>query len=410
LTDCMPIRETSPTVVRRVQCLSGSVDMRMDLEIRFEYGSVVPWVRRVDGQLVAIAGPDGLALWTPLRTHGEGMRTVSEFSIREGQLASFVLTYFSSHGDVARPVSAQYAIEETKRWWQDWADLANFQPHEWRDAVVRSLITLKALTYAPTGGIIAAPTTSLPESLGGERNWDYRYCWLRDATLTLSALMASGYRDEAADWRDWLLRAAAGDPSKIQIMYGAAGERNLKEDVLDWLPGYEGSKPVRIGNAAAGQYQLDVYGEVLGALHEARRTGLEPAGPAWDLELALMDFIETGWAQPDDGIWEVRGPRRHFTHSKVEAWVAVDRAIHDVEDFGLEGPLDRWKALRAEIHKEVCEKGFDAGRNTFTQYYGSTELDASVLMIPLVGFLPPRDPRVVGTVEAIERELMVGGF
>jgi len=410
LTDCMPIREVSPTVVRTIECLSGSVDMRMDMEIRFEYGSVVPWVRRVGGQLVAIAGPDGLALWTPLRTHGEGMRTVSEFTLREGQQGSFVLTYFSSHGDVGRPVSAQYAIEETKRWWQDWADLANFEPHEWRDAVVRSLITLKALTYAPTGGIIAAPTTSLPESLGGERNWDYRYCWLRDATLTLSSLMASGYREEAAEWRDWLLRAAAGDPSKLQIMYGAAGERNLKEDVLDWLPGYEGSRPVRIGNAAAGQYQLDVYGEVLGALHEARRTGLEPAGPAWDLELALMDFIETGWRLPDDGIWEVRGPRRHFTHSKVEAWVAVDRAISDVEDFGLEGPVDKWRSLRDEIHKEVCDKGFDPDRNTFTQYYGSKELDASVLMIPIVGFLPPRDSRVIGTVDAIRRQLTMDGF
>ncbi len=410
ITDCMPVREASPCVVRLVECIAGAVDMRMDLEIRFEYGSVVPWVRRVDGQLVAIAGPDGLALWTTAPTHGEKMRTVSEFHLREGQTTSFVLTHFASHGEVARPVAAQYAIEETKSWWQEWADLANFEPHKWRDAVVRSLITLKALTYAPTGGIIAAPTTSLPESLGGERNWDYRYCWLRDATLTLSALMAAGYREEAADWRDWLLRAAAGDPSKLQIMYGAAGEKNLKEDVLDWLPGYEGSKPVRIGNAAAGQYQLDVYGEVLGTLHEARRTGLEPAGPAWDLELALMDFIETGWKEPDDGIWEVRGPRRHFTHSKVEAWVAVDRAIHDIEDFGLQGPLDKWRSIRAEIHKQVLEKGFDAERNTFTQYYGSKELDASVLMIPIVGFLPAKDPRVIGTVEAIMRDLSVDGF
>jgi len=410
ITDCMPIREVSPTVVRLVECLSGTVEMRMDLEIRFEYGSVVPWVRRLNGQLVAIAGPDGLALWTTAHTRGEKMRTVSEFSLREGQQVPFVLTYFPSHGEVARPVAAPYAIEETKSWWQCWADLANFEPHRWRDAVVRSLITLKALTYAPTGGIIAAPTTSLPESLGGERNWDYRYCWLRDATLTLSSLMAAGYREEAADWRDWLLRVAAGDPSKLQIMYGAAGEKNLKEDVLDWLPGYEGSKPVRIGNAAAGQYQLDVYGEVLGALHEARRTGLDPAGPAWDLELALMDFIETGWKEPDDGIWEVRGPRRHFTHSKVEAWVAVDRAIHDVEDFGLEGPADKWRALRQQIHAEVCEQGFDPERNTFTQYYGSKELDASVLLIPIVGFLPAKDPRVIGTVEAIRRDLTVDGF
>ena len=410
ITDCMPVREHSPCVVRLVEGLSGAVDMRMELVIRFEYGSVLPWVRRVDGQLVAIAGPDGLALWTTAPTRGEHMSTVSEFHVREGQQVPFVLSYFPSHGEVARPVAAPYAIEETKRWWQDWADLANFKPHKWRDAVVRSLITLKALTYEPTGGIIAAPTTSLPETLGGERNWDYRYCWLRDATLTLSALMAAGYRDEAAAWRDWLLRAAAGDPSKLQIMYGVAGERYLREEVLEWLPGYEGSLPVRIGNAASGQYQLDVYGETLGALHEARRTGLEPAGPAWDLELALMDFIESGWAQPDDGIWEVRGPRRHFTHSKVEAWVAVDRAIHDVEDFGLEGPLHRWKSLRSEIHKEVCEKGFDPERNTFTQYYGSDELDASVLMIPIVGFLPPEDSRVIGTIEAIGRELTVDGL
>jgi len=410
LTDCMPIRERSPSIVRLVECLSGTVQVRMDLEIRFGYGSVVPWVRGVDGQLIAIAGPDGLALWTTAHTRGEDMRTVCDLRLREGQQVPFVLTYFPSHGDVGRPVAAQYAIEETTRWWQEWADLANFHPHRWRGAVVRSLITLKALTYGPTGGIIAAPTTSLPETLGGERNWDYRYCWLRDATMTLSSLMAAGYREEAAEWRDWLLRAVAGDPSELQIMYGVAGERDLKEYVLDWLPGYESSKPVRVGNAASDQYQLDVYGEVLGTLHEARRTALEPAGPAWDLELVLMDFIETGWRQPDDGIWEVRGPRRHFTHSKVEAWVAVDRAIHDVEDFGLEGPLDKWKSLREEIHKEVCEKGFNAERNTFTQYYRSKELDASVLMIPLVGFLPPKDPRVIGTVEAISRELTVDGF
>ncbi len=410
LTDCMPLREGSPSIVRLVECLSGAVDMRMDLEIRFGYGSSIPWVRSLDDQLVAIAGPDGLALWTTARTRGEDMRTISEFHFREGQEVPFVLSYFPSHGEVAQPVAAPYAIAETTHWWQNWADLANFKPHKWRDAVVRSLITLKALTYEPTGGIIAAPTTSLPETLGGERNWDYRYCWLRDATLTLSSLMAAGYREEAAEWRDWLLRAAAGDPSELQIMYGVAGERDLKEYVLDWLPGYEGSKPVRVGNAASDQYQLDVYGEVLGALHEARRTGLEPAGPAWDLELVLMDFIETGWKEPDDGIWEVRGPRRHFTHSKVMAWVAVDRAISDVEDFGLEGPVDKWKALREQIHKEVCEKGFDAERNSFTQYYGSKSLDASVLMVPLVGFLKATDPRVIGTVDAISRELMVDGF
>ena len=410
VTDCMPVRESNPAVVRVVEGISGTVEMRMDLEIRFEYGSVVPWVRHMDGLLTAIAGPEGLALWTTVRTRGEEMRTVAEFTVREGQRIPFVLAWFPSHTEAPRPIDAVYALEETSRWWQEWAALANFEPHEWRDAVVRSLITLKALTYAPTGGIIAAPTTSLPESLGGERNWDYRYCWLRDATLTLSALMAAGYREEAASWRDWLLRAAAGDPSKLQIMYGAGGERNLKEYELDWLPGYAGSKPVRVGNAAAGQYQLDVYGEVLGALHEARRTGLEPAGPAWDLERALMDFIETGWKEPDEGIWEVRGPRRHFTHSKVMAWVAADRAVHDIEDFGLEGPVDKWRALREQIHKEVCDKGYDSDRGAFTQFYGSKELDASVLMIPIVGFLPPKDKRVRSTVECIQRELTVDGF
>jgi GH15 family glucan-1,4-alpha-glucosidase len=281
---------------------------------------------------------------------------------------------------------------------------------EWQEPVVRSLITLKALTFGPTGGIIAAPTTSLPETLGGSRNWDYRYSWLRDATLTLSALMAAGYADEAAAWRDWLLRAVAGEPSKLQIMYGPSGERNLLEREIPWLAGYEGSTPVRVGNAAAGQYQLDVYGEVLGALHEARRLGIPSSGHAWDLETAIMEFLEDGWKQPDDGIWEVRGPRRHFTHSKVMAWVAVDSAVRDIEEYALEGPIDKWRALREAIFEEVCEKGFDAERNTFTQYYGSKELDASVLMIPLVGFLPAGDPRVVGTVDAIQRELTVDGF
>src|SRR5579875_344057 len=410
LTDCMPIREAHPEIVRLVECISGKVRMRMDLSLRFEYGIVIPWVRHLDGVLSAVAGPDAVALWTPVHTHGEDMRTVAEFTVREGQRVPFSLTYFQSHEAVPRPVDAVYAVEHTAAWWDSWTDMDHIDLNEWQDAVVTSLVTLKALTYAPTGGIIAAPTTSLPESLGGSRNWDYRYSWLRDATLTLSALMVAGYADEAEAWRDWLLRAVAGEPSKLQIMYGPAGERTLLERELEWLPGYEGSAPVRIGNAAADQFQLDVYGEVMGALHEGRRLGLESSGPAWDLELAIMDFLESAWKDPDDGIWEVRGPRRHFTHSKVMAWVAVDRVVKDVEEFALDGPVERWKKLRDEIRADVLAHGYDAERKTFTQYYGSTELDASTLMIPLVGFLPPSDERVVGTVEAIERELMVDGF
>jgi GH15 family glucan-1,4-alpha-glucosidase len=410
LTDCMPIREEHPEIVRVIECLKGEVQIRMDLAIRFEYGSAIPWVRHLDGVLAAIAGPDGVALWTPVHTRGEDMTTVAEFMVREGQRVPFSLTYFHSHEGMPRPIDGIYALEHTAAYWDTWAEMDRIDLTEWQDAVVRSLITLKALTYAPTGGIIAAATTSLPETLGGSRNWDYRYSWLRDATLTLSALMVAGYSDEAQAWRDWLLRAVAGEPSKLQIMYGPAGERTLIEREIPWLSGYEGSAPVRIGNAAADQFQLDVYGEVLGALHEGRRLGLESSGPAWDLEIAIMDFLESGWKEPDDGIWEVRGPRRHFTHSKVMAWTAVDRAVKDIEEFGLEGPTDRWRALRDEIHQQVCEHGYDKERRTFTQYYGSTELDASTLMIPLVGFLPASDERVVGTVEAIQRELTQDGF
>lgn len=410
LTDCMPIREDNPEIVRIVECLSGEVRMRMDLVIRFGYGSAVPWVRHLDGVLAAIAGPDGVALWTPVHTRGEDMTTVAEFTIREGQQVPFSLTYFPSHREVPRPVDGGYAVEHTVAYWDSWAEMDGINLNEWQDAVVRSLITLKALTFAPTGGIIAAATTSLPESLGGSRNWDYRFSWLRDATLTLSALMVAGYSAEAQAWRDWLLRAVAGEPSKLQIMYGPSGERDLTERELAWLPGYEGSAPVRIGNAASDQFQLDVYGEVLGALHEGRRLGLDSSGPAWDLELAILDFLETGWKEPDEGIWEVRGPRRHFTHSKVMAWMAMDRAVKDVEEFGLEGPVDRWRSLRDEIHQEVCEQGYDADRKTFTQYYGSKELDASTLMIPLVGFLPPTDERVIGTVDAINKNLTQDGF
>jgi GH15 family glucan-1,4-alpha-glucosidase len=409
VTDCMPIHTPAPQIMRMVEGLTGRVEMRMDLVVRFGYGDIVPWVWQDNGLLHFVAGPDGLCLWSPVHTHGQDLSSVAEFAIEAGQQTPFVLSYYFSHTAPPHPVDAAYSIAETTRWWKDWSALTTCPEGPWRDAVVRSAITLKALTYAPTGGIVAAVTTSLPETLGGSRNWDYRYCWLRDATLTLAALNAAGFHEEALSWRDWLLRAVAGEPSKLQIMYGPAGERSLTEAELEWLGGYEGAKPVRIGNQASTQYQLDVYGEVLGALHESRRFGMD-TGPSWQLELMLLDFLENGWREPDDGIWEVRGPRRHFTHSKVMAWVAMDRAVKDVEEFGFEGPVDRWKAIRDEIHAEVLEKGFDKERNTFTQYYGSDALDASVLMIPLVGFLPPKDPRVIGTVDAIQKNLSRDGF
>jgi GH15 family glucan-1,4-alpha-glucosidase len=409
ITDCMPIGTALPQVVRVVEGVSGRVEMHMDLCIRFGYGDVVPWVRNVDGLTRAIAGPDGLALWSPVHTHGEEMQTVANFAVSAGEHIPFVLAWHPSHEPPPQPIDAAFSINDTIRWWEEWSGLSNCPTGPWRDAILRSVITLKALTYAPTGGIVAAPTTSLPEALGGSRNWDYRYCWLRDATLTLAALNAAGYHEEALAWRDWLLRAVAGEPSRIQIMYGPAGERSLTEAELPWLAGYEGSSPVRLGNEAANQFQLDVYGEVISALHESRRFGMDP-GPAWELEKVLLDFLESGWREEDDGIWEVRGPRRHFTHSKVFAWVAMDRAVKDVEDYGFEGPVDRWKKLRDEIHAEVCAKGFDPVRNTFTQSYGSQALDASTLMIPLVGFLPATDPRVIGTVDAIEKTLTSDGF
>ena len=409
ITDCMPERALHPEVVRLVEGIEGTVAMRMDLVIRFGLGRIIPWVRREGSVLSAIAGPDALALWTPVNARGEDLTTVAEFTISAGQQVPFVLAWHPSNEAPPRPTDALFAVRATTRLWEDWSALALTGDDEWADAVLRSVITLKALTYEPTGAIVAAPTTSLPESLGGPRNWDYRFCWLRDATLTLSSLMAAGYHDEAMAWRDWLLRAVAGNPSDLQILYGVAGERDLFEREADWLSGYEGSRPVRTGNAAAGQFQLDVYGEVISMLHESRRLG-DNAGPAWDLEIALLKFLEDGWRDPDDGIWEVRGPRRHFTHSKVFAWVALDRALKDITEFGFEGPADRWRALRDEIHSEVLANGFDAERNTFTQYYGSKELDASTLMIPIFGFLPATDPRVVGTVEAIERELMSDGF
>ncbi len=409
VVDCMPIREDHPHVVRMVEAVRGEVAMRMDLVIRFGYGSMVPWVRQSDGLLCAVAGPDAVALWTPIETRGEDMTTVAEFTISATEHIPFVLTWYPSHEVPPRPVDASFAVHDTQMWWEDWGSTCIFQG-EWREPVMRSLITLKALTYQPTGGIVAAATTSLPETLGGGRNWDYRYCWLRDATLTLESLMRGGFYGEALAWRDWLVRAAAGDVNQLQIMYGPAGERRLSEWEVDWLPGYEGSAPVRVGNAASGQFQLDVYGEVLSALYESCMVGSQVSASAWDLQIALVQFVADHWEDPDDGIWEVRGPRRHFTHSKVMAWVAVDRAVRTIEEYGADGPLEEWRTLRAAIHNEVCTQGYNAKVGAFTQYYGSDALDASLLMIPLVGFLPPTDERVRSTVEAVERGLTEDGF
>ncbi|MDQ3353451.1 MAG: glycoside hydrolase family 15 protein, partial [Actinomycetota bacterium] len=351
--DCMPPRDGSPDLVRVVRGEAGRVEMRMELVIRFDYGHIVPWVRRIDGRTVALGGPDGLVLTTPVAVHGEDLRTVATFSVAEGDEVPFDLTWFRSHEPLPPVVDPVAAVEHADRWWQGWAGQLAYQG-EWRDAVQRSLCVLKALTYAPTGAVVAAPTTSLPEDLGGTRNWDYRFSWLRDATFTLDALLASGYTEEATAWRDWLLRSVAGDPADLQIMYGVAGERRLPELELDWLPGYEGSKPVRVGNGARGQFQLDVYGEVLDSLSQARRAEIPSDDVAWALQRALLDNLEGVWDQPDEGLWEVRSGRQHFTHSKVMAWVALDRAVGAVERYGLSGPLERWKALRDRIHAEVC--------------------------------------------------------
>jgi GH15 family glucan-1,4-alpha-glucosidase len=411
VVDCMPIRGEAPDVVRLVEGISGRVDMRMDLTIRFDYGRSVPWVRRAgEDHLVAISGPDSLHLRTPVDIRGEGLATVADFGVSAGDQVPFVLTWHPSHEPAPAAIDAARAVDDTTTWWIEWSQRCTTPPGPHRDTVLRSLITLKALTYAPTGGLVAAPTTSLPEEIGGVRNWDYRYCWLRDATFSLYALMLGGYEAEALAWRDWLLRAAAGAPDQLQIMYGAAGERRLPEMVLDWLPGYEGSAPVRIGNAASGQFQLDVFGEVMDCLHQARRVGVPDDPSAWSLQQALMEFLEGHWREPDEGIWEVRGPRRHFTHSKVMAWVAADRAVKAVEQAGLDGPVERWRELRADIHAEVCTNGFDPAQGSFTQSFGRPDLDASLLMIALVGFLPPTDERVTGTVAAIEERLCADGF
>jgi GH15 family glucan-1,4-alpha-glucosidase len=407
--DCMPVREQVPNLVRIVEGKRGQLRMRMELIIRFDYGSIVPWVQRIEGGISAIAGPERLLLITPVPLRGEGLTTVADFVISAGQRESFTLMWRPSHEPMPLPIDPWYAVLGTEKWWRDWSDRCSYRG-EWRDEVVRSLITLKALTYAPTGGIVAAATTSLPECLGGVRNWDYRFCWLRDATFTLFALMNTGYLEEAEAWRGWLLRSIAGNPAETQILYGLAGERRLQELELDWLAGYEGSRPVRTGNAASKQFQLDVYGEVLDALYHARLLGMKEVADGWTSARALLKFVESAWQQPDEGIWEVRGPRRHFTHSKVMAWVAFDRAIKLMERFGRDGPTERWAQARDAIHAQVCSEGFNAELGAFVQYYGSNDLDASLLMIPLVGFLPADDPRVRGTVTAIERGLMSEGF
>ncbi len=407
--DFMPPRGRAPDIVRIVEVIDGTVPMRSELVIRFDYGRIVPWVRRIDHARVAIAGPDALCFRTPVDVRGEDMRTVSEFELREGERVPFVLTWFPSYGHLPEEIDPERALDDTEDFWLDWAGACTHEG-DYHDELHQSLLVLKALTYAPTGGIVAAPTTSLPELVGGVRNWDYRFCWLRDAALTLLAMLNAGYRDEAVTWRQWLLRAVAGDPADVQIMYGLAGERRLAEWEVDWLPGFEGSRPVRVGNAASEQLQLDVYGEVLDALYQTRLHGAAPDDDVWSLTRALLDWLEEGWRQPDAGIWEVRGPSRHFTHSKVMAWVAFDRAVRECEEFGRDGPVERWRAVRDEIRAQVLERAWCETKRAFAQSYDSDRLDASVLLMPLVGFLPALDERVVSTVDAIRRELSVDGL
>jgi GH15 family glucan-1,4-alpha-glucosidase len=411
LIDFMPPRGKAPDIIRIVEGIRGSVALHMELIIRFDYGHIVPWVRKIDDGLQAIAGPDALILRTPMETRGEDLRTVAEFTVSQGDRIPFVLTWFPSHEGPPAAVNAEHALADTEAYWKEWA--GGCQSHgKWHDAVVRSLITLKGLTYAPTGGIVAAATTSLPEEIGGVRNWDYRYCWVRDATFTLVALMDGGYVDEAQAWREWLLRAVAGSPSQMQIMYGVRGERRLDEYELPWLAGYEKSAPVRVGNAASEQFQLDVYGELLASMYRADRAGIKSSEADWRLLTALMRFLETKWQEPDYGIWEIRGQPQHFTHSKVMAWLAFDRAVKLVEHCGCEAAehIARWRKIRDTIHAQVCERGYNTKKKAFTQVYNGEELDASFLMMPFVGFLPPTDERVRNTMEAIERELMLDGF
>jgi GH15 family glucan-1,4-alpha-glucosidase len=411
LIDFMPPRGTNPDVVRIVEGLGGEVEMTMELIVRFDYGHVIPWVRKADGGIEAIAGPDALILRTPIKTRGKDLTTVAAFTVRKGERIPFVLTWFASNQEPPRAVDPEHALRETMEYWQEWGGHCH-RKTDWDEAVVRSLVTLKGLTYAPTGGIVAAATTSLPEEIGGVRNWDYRYCWLRDATFTLVVLMQAGYVEEAKSWREWLLRAIAGSAKQMQIMYGVRGERRLPEFELPWLKGYENSAPVRIGNAASTQFQLDVYGEVLGAMFRAHQAGIRNRKTDWNVQLQLVRFLETNWDQPDEGIWEVRGGRKQFTHSKMMAWVAFDRALKLVEACNNASAEDvlRWTRIREQIHSEVCQYGYDSRKKSFTQYYGSDALDASLLLMPIVGFLPPNDKRIVGTVDAVQRELMHHGF
>ncbi|MFC9685441.1 glycoside hydrolase family 15 protein [Streptomyces sp. NPDC056948] len=407
VTDLMPQRDQAPDLVRIVEGLEGEVTLHSALKLRFDYGSIIPWMRRADGHRVAVAGPDSTWLRSEpeVLSWGEDFGTHAEFTVGKGEKVAFVMTWHPSHESRPPLVDPFDALRHSVEDWQAWVSRCRYRG-PYRDAVVRSLITLKALTYAPTGGIVAALTTSLPEEPGGVRNWDYRYCWLRDSTLTLGALLAAGYQEEAEAWRNWLLRAVAGDPADLQIMYGLAGERRLPESELPWLSGFAGSAPVRIGNDAVNQLQLDVYGEVMDSLSLARESGLSAQPDVWALQTALMDFLRTHWRQPDEGLWEVRGGRRQFVHSKVMVWVAADRAVRTLERHPeLDGDLEGWRALRDEVHREVCERGYDPERNTFTQSYGSRELDAALLLIPRVGFLPPDDPRVIGTIDAIREEL-----
>ena len=410
VTDFMPPRGEACQLVRLVTGVSGRVEMTCEFIVRFGYGRTVPWVTRAgDGALTAIAGPDRVVLRTPVTLTPNGLTTVATFSVAAGETVPFVLDYGLSYRAPPPAVDPAQALAAAETFWREWAERSDVSG-PYGEAIRRSLITLKALTHAPTGGVVAAPTTSLPEQLGGSRNWDYRYCWVRDATLTLLALMNAGYFEEAAAWRDWLLRAVAGSPEQMQIMYGLGGERRLTEWIADWLPGYEGARPVRIGNAAHNQFQLDVYGELMDALHQARKGGLAGSEPAWAVQRTLLRHVEANWDQPDEGLWEVRGGRRHFTFSKVMAWVAIDRAIGASEEFGLDGETDRWRALRTRIHDSICAHGYDAARNTFVQSYGRPELDACLLLLAPVGFLTADDPRFRGTVEAIERDLLRDGF
>jgi GH15 family glucan-1,4-alpha-glucosidase len=407
--DFMPKSDERWDLVRIVEGLSGEVDMRMELIVRFDYGSIVPWVRRSGDLLLITAGPDTLELGSSVAVEGENMKSIAEFCVRAGARECFVLNYRPSHWPTKPSIDAVASLKETAERWHKWSSRCTYTGR-WHDSVMRSLITLKALTYKPTGGLVAAPTTSLPEEPGGIRNWDYRYCWLRDSTFTLNVLLLAGFEEEAAAWREWLLRAVAGSPDDLQILYSVTGARRLDETELGWLPGYEGSKPVRIGNAASRQFQLDVYGEVMDSLHLARAADLEPHPEAWNVQIALLKFLESHWDTPDEGLWEVRGPRQHFTHSKIMAWVAFDRAIKDAEREGIDAPIERWRALRDTIHSQVCEKGFDQRNNAFVQSYGTSHLDASLLLIPQVGFLPADDPRVLGTIAAVERYLMFDGL